>query len=156
MEFENRSFLSGAQTALKTLQKLKDSLNFGGSKKTGLDDLAASASRFSMGNVDKQIQTSTGHWSAWKTAGLIAFATVVHRAVNAGLNIAKALTVSPIKAGLANYEEQINAIQTILANTQASGTTLPQVTAALKQLNTYANQTVFNFSDMAKNIGTFT
>jgi tape measure domain-containing protein len=33
---------------------------------------------------------------------------------------------------------------------------LSQVNAVLAQLNTYANQTVYNFSDMAKNIGTFT
>jgi tape measure domain-containing protein len=43
-----------------------------------------------------------------------------------------------------------------MANTASQGTTLKQVTAALAQLNTYANLTVYNFGEMAKNIGTFT
>jgi len=156
LELENRGFTQAASVALGMLQKLKDAVNFGISKKNGLDEVQASANKFSMGNVNSEVDKSSGHFNAWKTAGLIAFATVVHQAVLAGERVVSAFTIDPIKAGLQNYTTQINAVQTILANTSGSGTTLQTVTKYLDQLNTYANQTVFSFADMAKNIGTFT
>src|SRR5690606_7821022 len=58
--------------------------------------------------------------------------------------------------GFREYETNMNSIQTILANTQAAGTTLEDVTATLDELNHYSDQTIYNFSEMAKNIGTFT
>jgi hypothetical protein len=71
-------------------------------------------------------------------------------------NFVKGFTVDPIKSGLDSYAEQINATQIIMANTKAAGTTLPQITAALANLQTYAQQTVYSFSDMTTNIGRFT
>ena len=43
-----------------------------------------------------------------------------------------------------------------MANTQAAGENLKTVNAALKELNDYSDKTIYNFSQMAKNIGTFT
>jgi len=43
-----------------------------------------------------------------------------------------------------------------LANTKDQGTNLKDVNSALDQLNTYSDKTIYNFGQMAKNIGTFT
>lgn len=67
-----------------------------------------------------------------------------------------ALTIDPIKTGFQEYETQIGAVQTILANTQHEGTNLQQVNRALDELNTYADKTIYNFTEMTRNIGTFT
>ena len=50
----------------------------------------------------------------------------------------------------------MNAVQTILANTQKEGTTVKDVNKALDELNTYADKTIYNFTEMTRNIGTFT
>lgn len=156
MRFDNGAFSRGVSSTIGMLSKLKNALSFNGADK-GLNNIENKANKFDLNNVNKQLDESSHHFSAWRTAGLIAFATVVHKAVNAGLNVVKAFTVSPIAAGFKNYETQINAVQTILANTGLKGKAgLGQVNDALGQLNTYANKTVYNFSEMAKNIGTFT
>lgn len=67
-----------------------------------------------------------------------------------------ALTLDPIKDGFAEYETQMNSVQTILANTSKEGTTVKDVNAALGELNTYADKTIYNFTEMTRNIGTFT
>jgi hypothetical protein len=54
------------------------------------------------------------------------------------------------------YETNMTSIQTILGNTAAKGTTLDQVSASLDELNEYSDQTIYNFAQMAKNVGTFT
>ena len=40
--------------------------------------------------------------------------------------------------------------------TSGKGTTLEQVNAALDELNRYADMTIYNFTEMTRNIGTFT
>lgn len=155
MSFNNRSFETAVAVTLGTLQKLKNALNFTDSTKN-LDNLDAAASKFNMGNIGSSVEGVSKKFLALSTIGITALATIASKAVNTGITLAKSLTIDPIKAGFESYETQINAVQTILANTQAAGTTLPQVTAALKELNNYANLTVYNFSEMARNIGTFT
>jgi tape measure domain-containing protein len=73
-----------------------------------------------------------------------------------GATQVKAFTLDPLTSGLQEYETNLNSVQTILANTQASGAKLKDVNAALLDLNRYSDKTIYNFSQMAKNIGTFT
>ena len=85
-----------------------------------------------------------------------ALANITNSAVNAGKRIISALTIEPVRSGFEEYETQINAIQTILANTESKGSTLQDVNQALDELNHYADLTIYNFTEMTRNIGTFT
>ena len=156
MAFKGDSFLNGVKNSLNALKQLKEGLNGLKGSEKDLNSLDEAGKKFSLGNMTNGIKEATNHFSLLRVAGLTAFTTLVHQAVFAGENILKSLTIDPLKAGLDVYETKINAIQTILANTAAEGTNLQQVTAALNQLNTYANKTVYNFGQMAKNIGTLT
>lgn len=156
LSFDNRSFEGAANTTIGTLAKLKQAISFGNSK-NGLDDVEASASKFSLNGVLSGVQSLTSKFSALQVVGVTALATLASKAVSSAVEIGKSFTTGPIAAGFTNYETQINAVQTILANTGLTGKKgLDQVNAALANLNTYANQTIYNFSDMAKSIGTFT
>lgn len=155
MKFDNGAFESGAKTTMSTLDKLKAALNFSSSTKS-VQDLQASTDKFDMGHMGTTIEGVSGKFLAMATVGVTALSNIVNRAVDAGLSLAKSLTISPITDGLHEYETQLNSIQTILANTSASGATLDDVNAALDELNTYSDKTIYNFSEMAKNIGTFT
>ena len=73
-----------------------------------------------------------------------------------GTKMLKSITIEPLTTGFQEYETKMGAIQTILTNTAHAGTTLEDVTAALNELNTYADKTIYNFAEMTKNIGTFT
>lgn len=156
MAFKGDSFLNGVKNSLNALKQLKEGLNGLKGSEKDLNSLDEAGKKFSLAGMANGIQNATNHFSLLRVAGLTAFTTLVHQAVFAGENILKSLTIDPLKAGLDVYETKINAIQTILANTAAEGTNLQQVTTALNQLNTYANKTVYNFGQMAKNIGTFT
>jgi tape measure domain-containing protein len=119
--------------------------------------LETAANKVDLGGLDTQVSTVKKHFDAMRFAAIVAFGTIVHRATNVGLNLVKSVTVQPLIDGFHNYETQINAVQTIMANTGLVGKKgLGEVQKALDELNTYANQTVYNFSEMARNIGTFT
>ena len=155
MKFDNRNFEKNAAESISTLQKLKQSLNLSGATK-GLQDLSAAANKVDMTPVSSGVDALRMKFSALQVMGVTALANVTNSAINAGKRITKALTIDPIKTGFQEYETQINAVQTILANTQSKGSTLKDVNKALDELNKYADQTIYNFTEMTRNIGTFT
>lgn len=155
MRFDNRQFESNVKTSMSTLERLKKALNFSGATK-GLDEVNAAAKNNQLPVLGSAVESVQAKFSALQVMGVTALANITNSAVNAGKRIASALTIDPIKTGLQEYETQINSVQTILANTESKGTTLNQVNAALDELNKYADQTIYNFTEMTRNIGTFT
>jgi tape measure domain-containing protein len=156
MAFKGDSFLTGVKNSLSALAQLKNGLNGLKGSEQQINNLDSAGKRFSLAGMASGLDSIKSKFSAMGVVGITAIANLTNRTISAGITMAKALTIDPIKAGLDVYETKINAIQTILANTSSEGTNLKQVTAALDQLNQYANLTVYNFGEMAKNIGTFT
>lgn len=78
---------------------------------------------------------------------------VARKIVDLGKKIADAMTLEGIRSGLSEYEMQMNSVQTIMANT---GANVQTVNKYLDELNEYADKTIYNFTQMTKNIGLFT
>jgi len=155
MQFDNRSFEANIQQTISSLEALKKNLNFSGSEK-GLDSLAKSVNGFDMSTIGSSVDAIAAKFTALGVIGVSALASITNKAVEAGLSLAKSLSIGPLVAGFQEYETNIQSVQTILANTKSQGTNLQDVTAALDELNTYSDQTIYNFGEMAKNVATFT
>ena len=155
MQFDNKHFESNVRTSMSTLEKLKQSLNLSGAAK-GLESVNSAAKGINMSGVANAVDTVKLKFSALEVMAVTALANITNSAVNAGKRLVSAFTIDPILSGFSEYETQINAVQTILANTQSKGTTLDQVNNALDELNHYADMTIYNFTEMTRNIGTFT
>ena len=155
MQFDNKQFESNVKTSLGTIDKLKQSLKFDGAAK-GFENISTASNKVNMNPLSNAVESVKVKFSALEVMAVTALANITNSAVNAGKRIVSALTIEPIKMGFQEYETQINAVQTILANTQSKGTTLDQVNAALDELNRYADKTIYNFTEMTRNIGTFT
>jgi tape measure domain-containing protein len=155
MDFENDKFEKGVATSLGTIDKLKSSLNF---SKVGdsLSGLTNAANGLNLSSLLGGLSAAQAGFLGLAALGIAQLSRLVSAAVDAGIGIAKALTVDPIKAGLQEYETKLNSVQTILANTQKEGTTLSIVTDALNELNEYSDKTIYNFQQMTRNVGTFT
>lgn len=141
-------------TAGKGLGNFISKLDLGGS----IQKLGSSFSEAVSGSkgLDKSVETVTNRFSALGVMGVTALANITNKMVNLGTSMLKSLTVEPIMTGFSEYETKMGSIQTILANTAHQGTTLTQVTKVLDELNKYSDDTIYNFAEMARNIGTFT
>lgn len=106
--------------------------------------------------LDKTVESITSRFSTLGVIGVTALANITNRVVNLGTNMLKSLTIAPLTTGFSEYELKMNSISTILANTADDGETLESVSAALNELNEYADQTIYNFAQMTDNIGKFT
>lgn len=155
MRFDNANFEKNVSTSMSTLDKLKKSLKFEDSAK-GFENISKAAGRVDMGGLSNGVESVRLKFSALEVMAVTALQNITNSALNAGKKIAYALTIEPIKAGLQEYETQINATQTILANTQKEGANINDVNRALNELNKYADLTIYNFTEMTRNIGTFT
>jgi tape measure domain-containing protein len=150
MQFDNARFEQGVSTTMSTLDRLKQALTFGGTTK-GIDQVSTAAD-----GMGRSVDGISAKFAALATVAITALANITNRAVDAGIRLTKSLSVDPILQGYNEYETKLQSIQTILANTEAAGTNLDDVKNALNELNKYSDQTIYNFGEMAKNIGTFT
>ena len=155
MQFNNAQFERNTKQSLSTIEKLKAALKFDdvGDSFSGITKAAKNV------NLEPVSDGANEVYYRFKALDVVAgtvLSNIVTKAFAVGTALTKALTIDPMKTGLAEYETQINSVQTILANTQKEGTNLAQVNAALDELNRYADMTIYNFTEMTRNIGTFT
>lgn len=155
MTFDTSKFQNGVKGVLDGLKNIDKSLGVKRSMK-GLDSIGKSISDVvgkGMNSLSRSIDDSAGRFSALEVAGITALANISNRAVNAGINLVKSLTLDPIMDGFREYELKMSSIQTILTNTSSKGTTLDDVNEALNDLNEYSDKTIYNFAQMTDNIG---
>lgn len=155
MKFDNSQFESKVASTVGSLDKLKSSLNFDGQSKS-LQNLSKTSSGFSLDGIGSALENISGKFNAMGAVGFSVISNLTDRAIQMGERITKSFSLDGALSGFREYEINMNAIQTVLANTREKGTVLDDVNVALKQLNKYSDQTIYNFGQMAKNVGTFT
>ena len=152
MKFDNKQFESGVSTTMSTLDKLKSKLNFSGASK-GLEQINTAANKVDMKGMSNAIDTVQMKLSAMQVVGVTALANITNQAVEAGKKLVSSLTVTPVMDGFKEYELTMNTIQTIMNST---GATAENVKEQLKELDEYADKTVYSTADMFNNIYKFT
>lgn len=152
MKFEDKGFEAGATRILGILGKLEESLKFKNGT-NGLDAVKRASGQFNMAGVETSISIVSSKFSAFQEFVTGVFRRLGERAFDFGSNLIKSVTFKPLIDGFKEYELQMGSIQTIQANT---GESVETINGALDELNTYADKTIYNFSQMTRNIGTFT
>ena len=155
MQFDNAQFERNTKQSLNTIEKLKAALKFDRAGES-LSGISKAAKSLDLTPVSDGVDEVTYRFKALDVVAATVISNITSKVIGLGAALSKALTIDPVKLGLQEYETQINSVQTILANTQSAGTTIEQVNAALDELNRYADMTIYNFTEMTRNIGTFT
>lgn len=161
LRMDNSDFVKKASESTSIFQKLKDAFSKGGKSSSTLDKSVKSAENLGkavkgvdMGALGKAIDTVNSRFSVMGQIASNVLSNITNRVTNAAMNISKGLTMTPMIDGFQEYELNMNSIQTMLSN--VAGATLPQVNAALAELNEYADRTIYSFADMTRNMGYFT
>lgn len=182
LELDDSKFTSRVDGVLRNVDRLKSGMNFKQST-DGLDNVGKAAQDASkqMGSIAdgvKNVNTSIVHnsttaaaatsnvgaaakissssFSMLAGAASVAMGNIASKALMAGGSVLSSFTFGPILDGFKEYENQLNAVQTIQANTFSKGETTATINAALDELNQYADRTIYSFTEMTRNIGMFT
>ena len=154
LKMNNKQFLSAIRESSSSMDKLKESLKMDGAA-SGLKRIGEIAKNTTLGDLARSAVDAASNMSVMQGIGITALGGIGAAAISAGKSMLQSF-IQPAIDGFHEYETQINAVQTILANTSQNGTTLDQVNAALDELNSYADKTIYNFTEMTSAIGTFT
>ena len=162
MRFDNKDFEKNVQTSLKTLDKLKEELDFKDATKS-LNELQNAAKHFSLddiGNAVSQIADKLNWRNAFKIELL---STVINQVENiitsamtrisSALHLDKVDWVSNLLEGWTKYGDKTQSVATIMA---ATGESIETVNAQMEKLMYFTDETSYSFTDMAGNIGKFT
>ena len=155
IQFDNRNFEKNVSTTMSTLDKLKAKLSFKGVS-DGLDEVGKATKNVDLSPLQRGVESVKVKFSSLEVVAMTALSRITNSVITAGKRLVSSFTIDPVKSGLSEYETQINSVQTILANTKSKGATLDDVNNALNELNKYADLTIYNFTEMTRNIGTFT
>lgn len=154
MVFDAKQFQKGVQESLVQIEEFKKAFNFDAAQKSMAN--LEKASKIDFSGMEKAISGISGKISLLGVAAATVVQNITNSVVDGVKKLFNSLVLTPVLTGLEEYETQLNAIQTILANTRKDGTTLKDVTIALDELNTYADKTIYNFTQMTDSIGKFT
>lgn len=182
LELDDSKFTSRVDGVLRNVDRLRSGMNFKQST-DGLDNVGKAAQDASkqMGgiadgvknintsvvnnsttaaaataNVGAAAKISSTNFSMLAGAASVAMGNIASKALMAGGSVLSSFTFGPIMDGFREYENQLNAVQTIQANTFSKGETTATINAALDELNAYADRTIYSFTEMTRNIGMFT
>lgn len=154
LKMNNKQFLSAIKESASGMDRLKESLKMEGIA-NGLKRMGEIAKNTTLGDLARSAVDAASNMSVMQGIGITALGGIGAAAISAGKSMLQSF-IQPAIDGFHEYETQINAVQTILANTSQNGTTLDQVNASLDELNRYADKTIYNFTEMTSAIGTFT
>lgn len=152
MKFDNKDFEANVKNSLSTLDKLKEKLNFKGAS-SGLESIQNASDKISFNGAINGAENLSVKFSALQVAGMTAISNITNSLMSLTSGLINTFAVQPKTDGFAEYELQMGSIQTIMAST---GESVDTVNKYLDELNTYADQTIYSFSDMTQNIGKFT
>jgi hypothetical protein len=139
-------------------QKADNHQGFPNSVKS-IDGLNAKASGINLnpltGAFSRAADSVKGSLNAMDVAMGIVMGNMMQKAINFGSQFFR----GPVD-GLNEYKEKLGSVQTIMTNTEweipDQTTRMRKTSKVLEDLNEYADQTIYSFKDMTKNIGTFT
>ena len=154
LKMNNKQFLSAIQESASSMDKLKGALKLDQAT-SGFNRLSEIAKNTTFGDLAAKALDIGKNMTVMQGMGLAAFGGIGAAALSAGKQILSGF-FQTVKDGFNEYELKMRAIQTIMANTAEKGTTLGEVKTSLAELNTYADKTVYSFSDMTNAIGLFT
>jgi tape measure domain-containing protein len=152
MSFDNADFERNAKTTMGTLDKLKTSLDFSKTADS-LNEVSDAANRVDMSGLQNGVEEVHNRFSALEVVAFTVLNRITNAAIDAGAKIGRALTIEGMVDGFQEYELTMNSIMTLMNGT---GESYERVMAGLNDLNSYADQTIYSFSDMTANITKFT
>lgn len=163
MQFDNKDFEKNVKTSVESLEQLKKSLDLEGAAK-GFAEIDKAAKNVDLSSMAASLETISKRFTVTGIIGTDVLHNLTNVAINAAKRIAHSFPPKSVMQGFQEYETQINSVQTILANTSAHfddlGYTqqerLDVINTKLDELNHYADKTIYNFTQMTRNIGTFT
>ena len=150
LEMQNSSFERNAKQSIRTLSSLDEALAFKNGDK-GFENVEKAAAKCNFAPLLSAADSVIGKFSAIEVAGITALSNITNRAVNAGIAMAKSLSVDQITTGFSKYEQKTANVQTLVNST---GKSIKEINTYLDRLQWFSDETSYGFTDMTSALAT--
>lgn len=144
LSLDKEDFSKNIQESIKSIQDLRTSI-----------DQANSGQALTV--LQNSVDRLNDRFSALGIAGMTAIQNITNKVIGLATQMSRSFSNNflkgPFDQGWGEYELKMGSVQTIMAST---GESLETINTKLDELNTYADKTIYSFSDMTSNIGKFT
>lgn len=131
------------------IDTVKSKLNFS-SVTNEMSSITTAANGVNFSAITNGIGTIQTKVSAMTIAWSTAISEMTKKAVNAGTNLVKSLSIDQITSGFEKYNNKTGYVQTLVN----SGNDIKDVNKALDQLMWYSDETSYGFTDMTQSLAT--
>lgn len=152
LDFDNADFKAKVKDTLSELAQMGEMLSKGVDIK-GIQKAAAVSNSMKLDGISSAIEQVNQKFSLMGVMALNVFNRISNAAIDLGNKLVHAFAIDPVKQGFEEYELKMGSVQTMM---NSSGESLETVNQYLADLNTYADKTIYSFSDMTQSIGKFT
>lgn len=150
LEMQNSSFERNAKQSIQTLSSLDEALAFKNGDK-GFEKIEKAAAKCNFAPLLSAADSVIGKFSAIEVAGITALSNITNRAVNAGIAMAKSLSVDQITTGFSKYEQKTANVQTLVNST---GKSIEEINKYLNRLMWFSDETSYGYTDMTQALST--
>lgn len=150
LEMDNGSFEQGANQSIKTLGKLDNALNLKNGKRS-FSEVEEAAAKCDFKPLIEASKTAIDYMSTLGTVAATVIQNITNRAVNAGIDIAKSLSIDQITTGFSKYEQKTANVQTLVNST---GKSVDEINTYLDRLMWFSDETSYGFTDMTQALST--
>src|SRR5688572_7948671 len=98
MKFDNAAFQAKIQETLNSLSQLQKSLDLSNSLK-GLSNISTGNANAELSHMASAVDSISSKFSAMGVVAITTLANITNKAVDAGIRVAKSLSIDPIAAG---------------------------------------------------------
>lgn len=150
LEMDNGSFEQGANQSIKTLDKLDNALNLKNGKRS-FSEVEEAAAKCDFKPLIEASKTAIDYMSTLGTVATTVIQNITNRTINAGIDIAKSLSIDQITTGFSKYEQKTANVQTLVNST---GKSVDEINAYLDRLMWFSDETSYGFIDMTQALST--
>lgn len=150
LEMDNGSFEKSANQSIKTLDKLDNALNLKNGKRS-FSEVEEAAAKCDFKPLIEASKTAVDYMSTIGKVATTVIQNITNRAVDAGISIAKSLSIDQITTGFSKYEQKTANVQTLINST---GKSIDEINGYLDRLMWFSDETSYGFTDMTQALST--
>lgn len=150
LEMDNGSFEKNANKSIKTLDKLDAALNLKNGRRS-FEEVEQAAAQCDFKPLIEASKTAISYMSDLGVISMSVLTNLTNKAVDAGIRMAKSLSIDQITSGYSKYEQKTSNVQTLINST---GKSIEEINGYLDRLMWFSDETSYGFTDMTQALST--
>lgn len=153
MKFDNAQFEKGVEESLDSIDRLNKKLDSTESA-TAFEGISKAADNVDMSGIEKAVDHISDRFSVLGTIATTVLVNIANQAFQTGEALVKSLSVDNITEGWNKYDQEVQAVQTIMV-TLGDTTTMEEVEGQLEKLAWFSDETSYSYTQMTDSLAKF-